>query len=83
MRHHYGVFVMPDNVVRPDFLTKLPLDPDQVLKAAEERLSEVLVIGWTNAATDAAFYFAASDADLSRASMLLLRALRHVTESME
>jgi hypothetical protein len=74
---------MTDNVLRPDFLTKLPLDPNRVLEAATEQLSEVLVIGWTDGPDEPTFYFAASDADLSRASMLLLRALRHVTESME
>jgi hypothetical protein len=73
-----------DNVLRPEFLTKLPLDPERILSGAAGKLSEVVVLGWEKAEDgNGAFYFAASDADLSRASMLLLRATKQVTDSME
>jgi hypothetical protein len=72
---------MSETVARLHNLTKLELNPDMVLEAAKGQVNEVLVLGWEEA--DGSFYFAASDADLSRASMLLLRALRHVTESMQ
>ena len=76
--------MMDDNVVRFGGVTTLPLDPDRILEAAKGQLSEVVILGWEKAEDGTgAFYMAASDADLSRASMLLLRGLKHVTESMD
>jgi hypothetical protein len=74
---------MSDNVVKLDMLTKVDLAPDSVLNAATDKLSEVLVLGWEKAEDgDGEFYFAASDADLSRALMLLHRAQRDIMERM-
>jgi hypothetical protein len=68
---------MTDNVISLNILTKLPIEPDKVLESAKGRLSEVLVLGWH----DGKFYMAASDPDMSRAAMLLLKALNVVTDA--
>jgi hypothetical protein len=65
-----GYFV-GDNVVKLETLTKLDLNPEVVLDAAKDQLSEVVVLGWEKELTDGGFYFAASDADMSRALVLL------------
>lgn len=37
-----------DNVVPIGGSTVLPIPPDQVLETAKEKLSEVLILGWTH-----------------------------------
>jgi hypothetical protein len=69
------------DVVRPDFNTTLGLSPEVVLDAAQEKLSEVVVLGWEKSTDgNGSFYFAASDADMSRALMLLLRAQKEIMD---
>ena len=68
-------------IIRPSFSTTLPMEPETILDAAKDRLSEVVILGWEKTLTaQGEFYFAASDADMSRALMLLLRAQREIVE---
>lgn len=41
---------MSDNVIPIGGITKLDLDPDQVLEAAKGKLESVIIIGWTKSA---------------------------------
>lgn len=78
----FGGGLMGD-VLRPGFNTTLPLTPERILDAAKDKLSEVIVLGWVkDDSGNGDFYFAASDADMSRALMLLLRAQRDISERM-
>lgn len=71
------------DIIQGEFITKLDLQPDDILDAAKGKLSEVLVLGWEKSdGGNGDFYFAASDADLSRALMLLLRTQRDIQERM-
>ena len=68
-----------NNIISLNIITKLEVEPDKVLESANGRLSEVVVLGWH----DGKFYMASSDPDMSRAAMLLLKALRTVTDVVE
>lgn len=52
------------DVVKLHCLTKLPIDPDDVLTGALGKMDQVLVIGFDK---DGAFYTAASQGDLAQA----------------
>ncbi len=71
------------DLVRGSFTTKIELTPETILDGAKDQLSEVVVLGWQKSeGGNGDFYFAASDPDLSRALMLLLRAQRDIQERM-
>lgn len=72
---------MTDNIVRLGMITKMPLPVERVLTNDEAlALDEVLVIGWE---ADGSFYFGASDADTSRALMLLACAERWIIDQKD
>lgn len=70
-----------ENVAEFTGATKRPLPVDRVLtNPSAVALTEVIVLGWGAAGE---FYFAASDADLARAMMLLSCAQRWVTDQYD
>lgn len=74
---------MGDVVRIKGLTTAVPLEPDLILASAKDNLSDVLVLGWEkDDAGHGEFYMASSDADLSRALMLILRAQKHIMERM-
>jgi len=70
-----------DKVVHASFVTKLELPPERVLEGAMGVCSEIVVLGWVKG--EGKFYFGASDPDMSRALMLLLRAQKEIMERMD
>jgi len=62
-------------------ITRHPLTVERVLRNDKaSSLTEVVVLGW---APDGAFHFAASDADMSRALMLIACAERWITDQQD
>lgn len=62
-------------------MTKQPLPVERVLTNEDAmNLTEVVVLGW---APDGSFHFAGSEADLSRALMLLACAQRWITDQYD
>ena len=59
---------MTDNVVDLATPFKGHLDPNKVLEGAKEKLSDVLLLGWTKSGD---FYLACSTGDLKEISFLL------------
>lgn len=68
------------NVVDLPVITKLPLDPDRVLRAAEGKMDTAVVLGWDK---DGEFYFASSDPDGGNIVWLLEMAKRKLYEAAE
>lgn len=52
------------DVVKLDCVTKLPIDPDDVLDGAKGRLDYVLLLGWDK---DGRMYTASSEGQMERA----------------
>ncbi len=70
------------NVVDFGGVTRLPTDPDRILKAADGKLETAVVIGWQKD-DSGQFYFASSEPNSAEVIMLLEIAKRRLLESMD
>lgn len=51
---------MSNNVIDLPVITKLDINPERVLKGAQDKLEDVVILGWDK---EGGFYFASSQAD--------------------